>query len=168
MAKKTVSEKPVQVHELSTGYKISAKKVPSMLVYDAQQTIALPVPPKVKITSGGSTYVSDNPSDPHFSAMYEDAMRARNMAALEVLIRRGIVLEDPLPKSDEWLEDLETDIGPLLDKYRGDDGKVRERYKQYLFLRYVAVADQDDFELVSRISTLSASEVLEAEENFSG
>lgn len=160
---------PAQVYTLSTGFKFTVKQISTMLLYDVQQQIPLPEPPKTKFTHGGQTYVTDNTDDASYVERFEEAMRKRNMAALEIMIRRGVMLlPGQVPADDDWLMDLEVDLGPTLDRYRDDSGRIIKRYREYLFLRYMAIQGRADFDIISAAATLREEDVADATEAFPG
>lgn len=157
-------EDTVQAHRLSTGVLVAARPMNSILIYDVQQQIQMPDVPLVQIKQRGEIKWVENPSDPDYSRRVEEVERKRNMAAMDVMIRLGIELVSPLPKDDEWLEELDgiLDLG----RYRNADGDFSERTKKYLYLRYVAIRTQDDYAVISRIVMPSEEEVSEAIETF--
>lgn len=158
-----------QEHKLSSGVRFYVRPVPTLLLYDVQQHITTPEPPRIQMKHKGEVFWTEDYDNEIFRDRYEEALRKRNMASMEVIIRRGCELAPgQLPADDNWLEDLEIDLGPTLDPYRGPDGEIRERHKPYLYLRYVGIRGRDDFDKITTASTLTEADVAEAEEAFPG
>lgn len=156
-----------QVYVLSSGVKFTTRPVPSLRIYAAQQAIPLPKPPLKQIKHGGQTYVTEDLDNEIFRELYEEAQRKRNMAALDLIFRRGVkLLPGQLPQDDAWLRDLMIDLGDLLSPYLDENGNVYPEYKEYLYLRFVAVQSAEDFQTISNAVTLREEEVQAAVENF--
>ena len=155
-----------RVYELSTGYEFTARPVGSMIIYDAQNDLKFPDPPKVKITQKGESWWQDNPNDSRYVARCEEIQRDRNMAALTVMIEWGIKLHSPLPADESWLDKIRRRIN--LSGYEDDQGQIKADDKEYLFLRYIAISTKEDYELVASCVSLTEAEVSEVTDSFSG
>jgi len=166
MKKSKVVEPQVKTFKLSTGYEITAEPVNSMLVYDAQEQFKYPEPPKIEIKQGGSRFWVDNTTDATYQERFEGITRQRNMAALSCIIQNGIHLVGEPPADDKWLKKVRRLID--LSLYEDDNGDITGAEREYLFLRYVAIATGDDYQVVFNAATLTEEAVQEEMAKFPG
>jgi hypothetical protein len=155
-----------QVYKLSTGVEFTAKSVPSMLIYDAQQQVRMPDPPRVKITQGGQTFWTENSGDPRYIERCEEVQRERNMRALTVMISAGLVLHSKLPESDAWLRKIKNLVD--LSSYTNEDGTIDKEEMEYLYLRYYGIQSKEDYEMVANAVSVTEEAVADAVDSFSG
>src|SRR5688500_18852501 len=153
------------------GIIFNIRKIPPLLMHDVQESLKPPKPPKVR-DDDKETW-EENPDDPEYleaMAAYNTA-RGESMNAL-LLVRGTSVAHLPDvysadgqgPEDTAWIEDLQETFPAL----NIPDSK-RRRY--YLWLRYVALTDMQEFmALVKKVGSKNGmtfeSEVVQAVESF--
>lgn len=155
-----------QVFTLSTGHQFEATPVNSMLIYDAQEQYKYPDVPKIQISQGGSKFWVDNSSDPTYQERFAAVERQRNMAALSTIIQNGIKLVSPMPDTGAWLRKVRRLVD--LSLYEDENGEITGEDLEYLFLRYVAIASAEDYQLIFSSATLTEERVQEEMAAFPG
>lgn len=147
---------------LSTGITVLLKPVPTALIQEAAQAIKDPKVPQQKIE--GKDYPVDNPNDPEYQRLLQEAFVERVQAGFDVMALMGVDLIDGLPEDDTWLKKLRylEKRGRIdLSSYDLDDEFERE----FVYKRHYALAG-DDWNLITKLSGVTEEDIAKAKDNF--
>jgi hypothetical protein len=141
-----------EIFKLSTGVRVSFKPVSSMIIQRAHESVPMPNVFVQAVAGPNNTQrFVDNPNHPVYLELKAAAENQRGMKAIEAMVLMGVNLVDGLPKSDEWLQDL--DVVTDLSKYwtiDADGNRVMsDKVKKMLYVMNVAASTADDFTLIS-------------------
>lgn len=153
------------------GIKLRLKKVSRLLVVEAGRKIEIPKVPVVHDEALDRKI--DNPNHPDYlQAMQEYNWKVGNMG-ISAYWAMGTEIVQPLPagiippESDDWFEIFE-ELGMSVAPLRADGSVPRSRYLSWL--KYYALSDADQTELMTRLMTFSGEvseeEVARAAETF--
>lgn len=147
---------------LSTGITVLLKPVPTALIQEAAQSIKDPSVPQQKVE--GKDYLVDNPNDPEYQRLLQEAFAERVQAGFDVMALMGVELIDGLPQDDNWLQRLkflEKRNRLDLSGYDLDD----QFEKEFVFKRYYALA-AEDWNLLTRLSGVTEEDIAKAKDSF--
>lgn len=150
------------------GIVLRLKRVSPFLVKDARERLVEPKPPMVYMEDKETT--EENLADPEYQQALQEFQITLSEVGNSILLSMGTSVEtvppgtDP-PESDDWVEAVEEMVGIPVPK------TPRRRY--YLWMKYVAITDLDDFiNLLGKITRLSGmvteAAVAQATAEFSG
>lgn len=149
---------------LSTGYRAFIRPVSATLILEVSGKIE--DPPVPRVWNKEREEEMENPDDPSYLKAVEKADAERSMAGMDAMVLFGVELVDPLPEGDRWLKKLQyMERRGMLDLSKFDLTDPID--KEFLFLRYIAVAGED-LALISGRSGMNPAEVDTAVKNFPG
>lgn len=150
----------------SLGVVLRIRPVPPLLLQDARKHIPVPTPPRVFIQDKDTH--EENLSDPDYLRAMQEYEAATGESANALLLTRGTDVEYVPPgvepvDSTNWSDDVAD--------FTGIDVPREGRRRYYCWMKYVAIATQDDFmgilSAVSRASGLTReADVADAIERF--
>jgi hypothetical protein len=147
---------------LTTGIKARLVPVGASLIDDVVAQVKNPKVPVFFDEKKGRE--EENPNDPDYIQACTDATRQRNMAAMDAMILFGMILVDPLPEDNIWLQKLQwlQKRSVLnLDEYNLEDKFDLE----FLYKRYIACGTIDLITL-GRKAGLNKEDIEEAARSF--
>lgn len=161
-----VSEQPPDRFTTKEGIVFKLRRVPPMLIVDAEKKHRPPRVPKVWIEDKQTH--EENTNDPQYQQELDEYRRTIGDISNAVLLTRGTRVEHipdgiDKPEDTDWAEDVQE----LTDIEVPDSGRAR----YFCWVKYVAVTNMDDFKaLIQKISSLAGMtteiEVAEAADNF--
>ena len=147
---------------LSTGVKARFVPVAASLISDVVSRIKNPPIPVVYIKEKERD--EENPNDPEYLRLVQEAEEHRTRATLDTIILFGIDLVDGIPDDDLWVKKLRymEKLGHLdLKDYDLDDPDERE----FLYKRFIAVSSDDIMEVLRR-SGITEADIAQAMKTF--
>ena len=149
---------------LSTGIRVKLCPVSSSLVEELRSSVKMPDVPVVYIEAKDRE--EENPNDPIYIGLVQEAMRKQSDAMLDALILFGIELLDGLPDDNGWLDRLKfIEKRGTLDLSGFDLSNDFDL--EFLYKRYVAVAGAD-LSMISQLHGFRPLEVARARKMFLG
>ena len=147
---------------LSTGIKARFVPVAASLINDVVSRIKNPPVPIVFLEE--KQREEENPNDPEYIRLVQEAEDKRTQASLDTIILFGVDLVDGVPEDDGWLKKLKymEKLDHLdLKKYDLDDPDERE----FVYKRFIAVSSDDIIEVLRR-SGITEEDIAQAMKTF--
>jgi hypothetical protein len=141
---------------LTTGVRVRLKSVSSSLVAEVMGRVQDPEVPIFHDEEKDRDL--PNPNDPGYLRALDDAETQRNQVATDAMLVFGVELVDPLPKNEDWIEELAF-LGIEVDK----SSKLAT---EFAYKKYIAVGTPDLPLVYGASSPVSATEVAQALESF--
>lgn len=141
---------------LSTGIRVRLKAVSSSLVAEVMGKVKDPDVPIFHDEEKDRDL--PNPNDPGYLRALDDAETKRNQAATDAMLVFGVELVDPLPKNEDWIEEL---------AFLGIEVDNSSRLStEFAYKKYIAVGTPDLPLVYGASSPVSATEVADALSSF--
>lgn len=154
---------------LSTGVKLSPKRVPNLLFAEVIRKFKRPVIPVVYSEDLGRKV--ENPDDPAYTEALATYNSEITLAIVDLMIVGGTTLHS-VPKNvyavedDRWIEDMDVILEHIVDEPLKLSGKKRYMY----WVKYYAGPNEDDISNimseVGRLSGVAEEDVTDAVDRF--
>lgn len=140
IAKEQQAEGRPEILTLTTGVRVRVKPVSSQFRDMAQARIPDPEVPMWHDPAEDRDV--PNPDDPAYRRALEDVAVRRSLAVTDALVMFGVELVEGMPKDGDWIDRLKfMHAHGMVDLEGFDFENAIDR--EYLYKRYVAIADAD-------------------------